>query len=291
MPIQKVLIVAKKSAYQTYFNEYQERPLRTLVRKGDKALLRIRSSHNTHYETLSYVKSVLKKKRIPTHVCFRGEFFNPEKYDLVISVGGDGSFLEASHPLKAQRLLGVNSDKRHSVGNFCAADRRNFEKNFDRILCGNYQIKKLNRLSVRLNGKPLGFFVLNDLLVSHACPAGMSHYILKIGARKEHQRSSGVWVATAAGSSGAAHSAGGKLLPETSKKIQYIPRELFRGYGQRYRLTGGILPEGTVLSIISQMQEGMLYLDGAHHSMPFEYGDEVKISNGPPLEAVSFTHD
>ena len=283
------MIVAKKSAYQTYFNEYQERPLRKLVRKGDKALLHIRRSHLVHYQMLSHVKAALKKRKIPARVCFRGEFFNPKKYDLVISVGGDGSFLEASHKLDHQLIVGVNSDKKHSVGNFCSVDRGNFERRLDDILGGNFEIKRLNRLDIRLNGKPLGFFVLNDILVSHVCPAGMSHYILKIGHSRERQRSSGVWVSTAAGSSGAVHSAGGKLLPEVSRKIQYVPRELFEGHGQRYRLTGGVLPEGAGLCLISQMQEGMLYLDGAHHPLPFEYGDQIKISAGPPLKVVNFS--
>ena len=289
MPIKKVLIVAKKSAYQTYFNEYQERPLRKLALKGDKALLHIRRSHNTHYQTLSFVKDVLKKRRIAARVFFRGESFNPKKYDLVISVGGDGSFLEASHRLDDQMILGVNSDQNHSVGKLCIANRANFEKCFDKILSGHFYIQKLNRLKIYFNGAPLKFFVLNDILISHICPAAMSHYVLKIGKTVERQRSSGVWVSTAAGSSAAIHSAGGRPMKQASAQLQYFPRELFEGHGQRYHLTGGVLPEGQSLSIVSQMQEGMLYLDGAHHSKSFDYGDEIKVSNGLPLKAVRFT--
>ena len=288
MAAPKILIVAKKSAYQTYFNEYHELPLKNLASRGDKALLHIRRSHDTHYQMLDHVKAVLKKNSIPARVCFRGEVFDARKYDLVISVGGDGSFLEASRRLRGQLIFGVNSDKNHSVGKLCAAGRDDFEKYFKRILKGDFKIKRLNRIKIELNGKTLDFFALNDILMSHACPAAMSHYVLKIGRAAERQRGSGVWVSTAAGSTAAMHSAGGRVMNETSDKIQYLPRELFGGHGQKYRLRGGVLAPGKSLTILSQMQEGMLYIDGAHHAIPFEYGAELKVSKGTPLKVVSF---
>ena len=288
MPIRNVLIVAKKSAYQTYFDEYQKRPLRELARKGDKALLGIRRSHNTHYETLAHVRKVLKKQNIPAEVSFRGEPFNPKKYDFVITVGGDGSFLEASHRVGHKLILGVNSDKSHSVGQLCTADSANFERFFSRILRGDFRTVRLNRMKITFNNKPLAFPVLNDVLVSHLCPAAMSHYLLRIGGRTERQRSSGVWISTAAGSTAAVHSAGGRVLPRSSASLQYRTREPFEGHGEHYRLTGGVLSKGRGITLVSQMQEGMLYLDGAHHSMPFRYGDKIVISGGPPLNTVSF---
>ncbi len=288
MPALRVLIVAKKSAFETYFNEYQEHPLRKLVRKGDKALLGIRRSHNTHYQTLSRVKAALKKRNIPFRVSFRGQSLDPKNHDLVISVGGDGTFLEASRSLSRQMILGVNSDQTHSVGKLCAADEGNFEKCLDRILRGDFRIKNLNRMRIFFNRKALDPFVLNDVLISHACPAAMSHYVLKVGAHSERQRSSGVWVSTAAGSTAVMRSAGGRSMAEESSSLQYLPRELFSGHGYRYRLTGGMIPRGKSLLITSQMQEGRLYLDGAHRSMPFEYGDHIRVLSGTPLKTVYF---
>ena len=288
MSIKKVLIVAKKSAYQIYFNEYQEQPLRELARRGDQALLGIRRAHNAHYETLALVKAVLKKKNLPFDTCFRGEPFNPQKYGLVISVGGDGTFLEASRQLKKQMILGVNSDKNHSVGKLCVSDGPHFKKHLDKILRGKFKIKPLRRVKIIFNGKALNFFVLNDVLISHRSPAAMSHYLLNVGSLSERQRSSGVWIATAVGSTAAVHSAGGRRMPEGSASFQYLPRELFEGYGQHFRLRGGVIGRRKSFSVVSQMQEGMLYLDGAHRSMPFEYGDKIRISAGTPLRTVQF---
>lgn len=288
MIIRRVLIVAKRSAYQAYFNEYQERPLRRLAKKGDKALLHIRRSHDAHYRTLEHVKDVLKRRGIETTVRFRGQPVGEGRYDLVISVGGDGSFLEASHAVGRGIILGVNSDTGHSVGNFCRAHAGNFERRLDALLRGTFTSRRLSRLRVKINGRPAGLPVLNDFLVCHACPASMSHYILKAGPTVEPQRSSGLWVATAAGSSGAARSAGGRVLKIDSRRIQYVPRELFSWKGQRYRLRGGVIPGPQGFSIVSQMKEGRIYLDGAHHPLPFEYGDRLTVVPAPALRMADF---
>ena len=288
MVLKKVLIIAKKSAYQAYFNEYQEHPFRRLARKGDQPLLGIRRSHNTHYQTLAQVKAALKKNNISFDSRFRGQSFNPSSYNMVITVGGDGTFLEASQRLDRQLILGVNSDENHSVGKLCASNGPNFQKYLNRLLRGNFKIKKLNRMKILLNGKALPFFVLNDILISHVCPAAMSHYLLRVGQKTERQRGSGVWISTAAGSTAAMRSAGGRSMTETSASFQYKPRELFDGHGQHYRLTGGMITGKKSLSVVSQMQEGMLYLDGAHRFLPFKYGDEIQISAGASLKTVRF---
>ena len=61
--------------------------------------------------------------------------------------------------------------------------------------------------------------VLNDILICHHNPGAMSRYYLTVGRVREEQRSSGVWIATAAGSSGGLHSAGGKVLPRKIKNF------------------------------------------------------------------------
>lgn len=284
----KVLIFTKRSAYQAYFQEYQGLPIQKLLRSGDKGLLHIRRTHSAHYETLRHVKKTLKAHKLPFEVRFRGQKFDARRYDLVITVGGDGTFLEASQGIRDGLILGVNSDPNHSVGNFTVSDRERFAKNVESFLLGKYFVEKLNRLEARVGDKLLPIPALNEILVSHASPAAMSHYVLKVGSVSERQRSSGVWISTAVGSTAAARSAGGKVLPKHSRSIQYVPRELFDGHGVCYKLKGGILTPGRSVTVISQMQEGMIYMDGSHHSFAFRYGQELKVSCGPFLRSVHF---
>ena len=55
-------------------------------------------------------------------------------------------------------------------------------------------------------------------------PAAMTSYTLDIGSVSEPQRSSGLWIATAAGSTAAIRAAGGCILPLRSRKLQYLVR-------------------------------------------------------------------
>ena len=259
MTSKRILVVYKTSAYQS-------------------GLKHLRRSHDIHYRTLAVVEKTLKAigfdfKRLP-----RGRKFQGRHYGLVLSVGGDGTFLDAARYLETTPILGINSAPGHSVGRFCSAHPADFEKTLDTFLRGKLKTRPIERMEVRVNGKAWRHPVLNEILVSHAVPAAMSRYHLTIGSQSEAQRSSGIWISTAAGSTGAIKSSGGKVLPLFSKQFQYLPREIFEGHGARVRLRGGLLPAGhPTVTVRSQMREGRLYLDGAHQWLPFCYGDVLKI--------------
>ena len=105
----------------------------------------------------------------------------------------------------------------------------------------------------------------------------MSRYQIKMGEKTEIQRSSGIWVSTAAGSTGAMKSAGGKEMKPGSKMIQFLVRELFSPPGTSYKLTNALSNQPIVVR--SQMRKGKIFLDGAHISFPFEFGSELVIEN------------
>lgn len=277
MTTKKFLIVYKKSAYQTYFQEYRDPVYRRLSKSGDKVLAHIKRSHGTHYESVRLVERVLKKNGIRYDKKPRGQKFNPSSYSLVLSVGGDGTFLDAARHLKNTPILGVNSDTNHSVGKFCSVNLDSFGKVLASFLAGRMRTRKIHRLQISVNQRPWPYPVLNDLLVCHSSPATMSHYFLTIAGHSEQQRSSGLWIATAAGSTGAIKSAGGKRLPLESSLFQYMPRELFEGHGIRSALRGGVLRPGTKVSLVSQMQKGAVYVDGAHNRVPWGYGDVLTV--------------
>lgn len=283
--LRNVLLVYKKSAYDIHFGKYRHRSLAKLYRAGDPQLTHFERSHHVHYGTLEAVRALLKKKKIAVHAVSRGEVPSARGFDLVLSVGGDGTFLEAARRIGIEPIVGVNSDPAHSVGRFCTADRRSFPELFERALAGRARVRHLARLAMKLNGRPIGTPVLNDILVCHVNPAAMSHYMIAVRGRREQHRGSGVWIATAAGSTGASRSAGGRLLPLESRRFLYWPRELYRGHRLAYRLKGGtLLPQGHV-TLRSLMPEGMIYPDGAHARHPFGYGDILEV--GPSKTALS----
>jgi len=287
MTFKNVLLLYKRSAYKIYFLDN-----RNALSKKRTALIhcakkQFEKSHQAHYESLRHVSRVLLTHGVRFTESYRGRGLDYSKYDLVITIGGDGTFLEAARHVKHQAMLGVNSAPDHSVGRFCVAHSKNFENILEKILSNKHQTKFMQRLSIKLPGQRKEIDVLNDVLVCHSNPAMLSRYYLEVGRQKEEQRSSGVWISTAAGSTGAIRSAGGKVLPAYSKIFQYRPRELYQGKHQKYRLIGGNVQYKQRVSVISLIRRGAVYLDGAHHHYPFDYGDTISVGqSGHPVKII-----
>jgi NAD+ kinase len=196
---------------------------------------------------------------------------------LVVSVGGDGTLLTASHHVTAGMLLGVNSAPRDSVGYLALARRETVPKMLDAIASGILRPVPVTRLAVTLDGVTLPEPGLNDVLIAHEHPAATSRYLIRLGRRSEEHRSSGLWVSTAAGSTAGIRSSGGTAMPLRSRRLQFRARELYRRAGVDYRLASGFLAPGAELVVESQMEAGWLYIDGSRVSHPFPFGARARI--------------
>lgn len=286
-PIRSVLVVSKKSAWEQH-----------VVSRGrgiDPATRRtLLEAHRDNERALSVVRRALDTSGVPYRTTGRAELQpgrrpNGEP-DLVISVGGDGTFLEASHLVKRGRLLGVNSSPAHSVGFFCAADAKSFPAVLERALADRLPETRLQRLEVRVGKKLLPMPVLNDVLITHANPGATSRYMIEIGDRRETHRSSGIWIATAAGSTAGIRAAGGALLPIRSDRFQYAVRELYVPPGvpeRTFRLRKGLVRGDTELRIVGRMVNGLLFVDGPRHKVSLRLGEVIRIRISPvPLRAL-----
>lgn len=190
---------------------------------------------------------------------------------LVISVGGDGTLLAASHWVDGGALLGVNSAPRSSVGYLTLTRRAHLARDLARIAKGILQPQPVARLEVELEGKMLPP-ALNDVLVAHEQPAATSRYRLHLGRRAEDHRSSGLWVSTAAGSTAGIRSAGGQPMPLSARRLQFRARELYRAKGRGTALESGFVEEGRELIVESAMEAGWLFLDGSRMAIRFPFG-------------------
>jgi NAD+ kinase len=283
-----ILLLYKNSTYAGYFLSDRKRLAKLAGLLNTKEIKRFRHTHENHFRSLSRVEAVLKMRKLKFTKVRRGSSLDYSRYDLVITVGGDGTFLEAARHLKEETIWGINSDPSWSVGRFCSGNPKNFETLLDKILAGKARIRKFNRLSLTFNDDTQTMNVLNDILICHRNPGAMSRYFLTIGRVREEQRSSGVWIATAAGSSGGLHSAGGKVvLPQKNKDFQYKPRELYRGKNIHYHLKGGMLKPTQKISLISLMREGAVFVDGSHVCLPFSFGSKIFVSRSSnPLKII-----
>jgi NAD+ kinase len=279
-PPKNVLLIYKKSRYQNYYLEKRQIRL-GLKQITDTELTHWKDAHDRHMQSLDTVRTVLDNRSVKFREVYRASAVRYDPHDLVVSVGGDGTFIEAARRIGEQPLLGVNSDPILSVGHYCSSNAESFEKELLRLLDGKATILPLNRLQLELNGDRLLTTALNDVLIAHHRPAALSRYRLSIGPDCERHSGSGIWVSTAMGSYGAMRSAGGATMPTDSYDLQYLPRELYERNGTPYRLKGGTVSAGTPITISSEMREGEISMDGCHCRLPFGYNSTLIIRNAP----------
>jgi NAD+ kinase len=190
---------------------------------------------------------------------------------LVITVGGDGTLLAASHWVAGAALLGVNSAPRSSVGYLTRTRRATVARDLARIVKGDLPPQPVSRVEVELDGKRLPP-ALNDVLVAHEQPAATSRYRLRLGRRAEEHRSSGLWVATPPGSTAGIRSAGGQPMSLGEHRLQFRARELYRVRNRAAALECGFVEAAQTLEVESAMEAGWLFIDGARIAVRFPFG-------------------
>ena len=289
--VQTALVVYKKSAWEQYVAGRGNGDV------SDPATRRVmRVAHENNARAIVEVKRVLDEAGVRYRISARADL-HPSRTangepDLVISIGGDGTFLEASHQVRRGLVLGVNSSPDHSVGFFCAATTGTFERIFARAVEGKLPVTPMARLEVRIEGKRIPHLALNDVLITHQNPGATSRYVLKIGGSEEIQRSSGLWVSTSAGSTAGIRAAGGVLLPIRTDRIQYAVREMYTPPGERRpRLVRGTVPGRTGLRVVSRMADGALFVDGPRHRYTLDIGTRIAVKTSSlPLKVLGFFH-
>jgi NAD+ kinase len=276
----RVLVVYKKSAYRIYVHEHRHARLAALIRSGDRAFVGMLRAHRAHERTLQATREALTSLGVRATFRRRSAKGSTSEFDLVVTVGGDGTLLWASQAVGANcPLLAINSAPDASVGYFCAASREQVGDALAAALAGQLPETYLTRLRVDVDGEHVSSRVLNDVLFSHASPAATTRYSIKLRGVQEEHKSSGVWIATPAGSTAAIRSAGGRLQPIDSPLLQYVVREPYAPLGAAaYQLRKGLIAAGARLEIQSHIRTGRLYLDGPHIWRSVDIGARIRVS-------------
>ncbi|CAM6099549.1 unnamed protein product [Calypogeia fissa] len=263
--------------------------------------------HRAHEDAVQLCKDVLERK---TNVqwCLLREELNTRirDVDLVVTVGGDGTLLQASHHLDDSiPVLGVNSDPtrpneveekleqfdaNRSTGHLCATSADTFQQVLDEILEGGREPTQLSRISTRVDGIEIGTPALNDVLLAHPNPAAVSRCAFSISKAGEvaastptvHCRSSGMRVCTGAGSTAAMRSAGGYPMDQQSPDLQYMVREPISPHPRLKDYLHGWVRPSEVMSVQWGCRRGMLYFDGSHLVHEINFGSSIQFSSNAP---------
>uniref|UniRef100_A0A0N4ZCH0 NAD(+) kinase n=1 Tax=Parastrongyloides trichosuri TaxID=131310 RepID=A0A0N4ZCH0_PARTI len=173
-----------------------------------------------HLAQTNYVNTIANafiKKGISVRIVTRDEYEkeNLEGYDLIVTAGGDGTFLTAaSKIINDIPIIGFNSDYHGSEGHLCVARKLNISPDYiiSKFLEGNYNWMYRQRITVTIeniyndkdycsfNGKKV-FHALNEVFIGEVNAARVSYYEVSINNEKAiKQKSSGLSICSGTGS-------------------------------------------------------------------------------------------
>tara|TARA_B100000035_G_scaffold286052_1_gene270074 strand:+ start:1317 stop:2156 length:840 start_codon:yes stop_codon:yes gene_type:complete len=156
------------------------------------------------------------------------------KYDLILSIGGDGIFLSASKYayLNSTPILGLNFGR---IGFLADLDKKDLQTKIKEVLEGNYVIDKRTLLSgeVTVDDKKYRSISLNDIVINNRGILKMIEMNIYVNENLiTKQRSDGVIVATPTGSTAYAMSNGCPIVSPNSNVVCIVPIAP-HSYGQR----------------------------------------------------------
>lgn len=281
--MKRVLLVFKRSFLQTQGGD-------PAALRGVDAATRRRALRGdaSNRRVILEVVAALSRLPVTADIVDRGSLAATGRYDLVLTVGGDGTLLATAHFVGRTPVLAINSDPEHSLGLFSGADRRDFVAALEAALAGRLPATPLHRLAVTIQGRPLRERVLNEVLFSRRNPAALARYRVTVEGRHEEQRSSGLWISTAAGSTAAIRAAGGRRMPIGSRRLQLVTREPYRWGLRPYRLAR--LESDGPVRLQTLTTGSAIWIDGERVCYPLAYGDVVTVKPGAvPLTVLG--HD
>ena len=206
------------------------------MKKIKRVLVYGSSSFLKKNETKSIIKYLSRKCSL-VDIFTLGEDLNKpngKKYDLILSIGGDGIFLSASKYAYSNStpIVGLNFGR---IGFLADLDKKNLQLKIRDILEGNYIIDKRTLLSgsVISNDKKYNSIALNDIVINNRGILKMIEMNIYVNENLiTKQRSDGVIIATPTGSTAYAMSNGCPIVSPNSDVTCIVPIAP-HSYGQR----------------------------------------------------------
>lgn len=273
----KVYLVYKHTIYQKYIQSGKSKHLFKLFQKNHPITRGMKQSHERHVKTICEVERILNRHGMMCKKSSRGHVKSFNNFNLIITIGGDGTFLRTAHHVNRQMILGINSIPETSVGAWCTMNLKQFKNRISKILAGKHEVQKFLRMKVKINGKTLPIEPVNDILFTSVNAAATSRYIIVRGKKREEHKSSGVWIATPKGSTAAIHAAGGSPQALHNNRLQFFVREPYQGISHPYRITKGFLDAGQKIRIINKMIKGRVFFDGPTRYHDLFFGDTLEV--------------
>ena len=151
--IKRALLIIKRSELSslTKGRSKGDARMRKLIEDEHGSVARIQPAHEEHMASVSLVRAELLKRKIAVTERDTAPQRIVRGFDLLVSVGGDGTLLEASHAvLDDTVVLGVNSAPAFSVGFLTGCRAPTFASTLEGLTAGTLKPQEVQRLQVKI---------------------------------------------------------------------------------------------------------------------------------------------
>jgi len=221
------------------------------------------------------------------------ETITPTENDMVLSVGGDGTFLSCAKLFDQATLLGLNSDYKPkagfgSYGALTQVNRTNLASRLEDLAQGRFRIERWNRLQAEVNGELIPRYALNEVYFGQPLSYRTCELHISQNGLKEDFNCSGVLVCTGMGSHAWHYNAGGS--PFSNELEAFGFRVLFPNLKRPLKFSSGIVSSRHDIQIVPDRDQYVLSFDSSLDVIQTHLGDEIKISIAPnkALNVVAF---
>ncbi len=274
-PAARFALVGSKKRELARAGQYDER---SATRAAEADYQDLDREDVTYHETITRLRSELDFD-LPVQFVDREYLPNLDfaRYMVVVVVGQDGLVANTAKYVGNVPIVGVNPEPSRFDGVLLPFRLSSARSAVARVLEQRFRTRSVTLAEVNMqDGQKLLAF--NDLFVG--CSSHVSaRYSLHAGRQQESQSSSGIIIATGAGSTGwlssvfnfaggIAESLGGRAQPRPhmaweDRRLAWVVREPFISKASQAGLVFGMLPEGQELVIESQMSTGgVIFSDG-----------------------------
>ncbi len=250
-------------------------------------------AHEGHLHSQGVLRDSLKSHGIDYHEVKAGEPKPDIHFDLVIALGGDGTLITSSYYINdSTPIIGIRSSSA-SVGFLCAGDHADIPGIIEAYQANQLRYTDRHRFYAHVHKhdgtiETSSIAALNDFLFAAESPAATTRYKITFLGRVETHKSSGVWIATATGSTAAIGAAGGTFMGAADRHFQFLVRELYQKSEEGLLLSQGFCDTTQdQFWIENQSPASILALDGEKLIMKVGFGEKLTFTLANPIRVAN----
>lgn len=273
----KILLVEKVTKLEYHQAKGEPR----FRRRHEEKIIKLLKDNKQHNEFTDKLVEILDSTGADYDRCKvdKIEDINYNDYGMILTSGGDGTFLKAAERINGQLIIGLNSvytdSNEGSTGGLTVIDKRNLYE-IRRIFTGDYRVEKWRRLYASINDKKIDDLAVNDIYVGHSKSYKSSYLEVIIEPESESFVSSGAVISTGMGSHAWFRSAGGTQFRNELDVFGIIIREPFEKR-EKYKFTSRILSSKEKVVIYPERDNYVVVFDSKDEEHPATTEDYVTI--------------